>query len=228
MLKKLNLQKKDYIKLGVSITILSFIILLLSPFFVSFALHQDNKSNIYSSLENIPETDTALVLGAGITPDNKPSAILYHRIKAGVDLYKAGKVDNIIMSGDNSREEYNEPGVMKDTAIKMGVPAEDIQPDYAGFRTYDSCWRAKNIFEQEKITVVTQTFHINRSVFLCESVGIETYGYEALTYTEDSKLWSYYALRDKVALMNSLVDVYVREPGVVGGEKIDIEKNASR
>lgn len=123
----------------------------------------------------IPECDAILILGAKVTGDT-PSAILRDRLDKGCELYFAGVADRIIMSGDHGRENYDEVNAMKAYAVSKGVPEEHIFTDHAGFDTYDSVYRAKEIFLCEKIVVVTQQFHINRAVFLGNAVGLDIYG----------------------------------------------------
>src|SRR5258708_11414714 len=129
---------------------------------------------MFTDVSAVPAARVALVLGAGVHRDRRPSPILADRIKAAVALYKAGKVKKLLMSGDNRVANYNEPDVMKKMALDLGVPKEDVQVDYAGRRTYDSCWRAKYIFSQDNLIVVTQSFHMPRALFLCEMLGVKT------------------------------------------------------
>jgi SanA protein len=202
--------------------IILFILACSFPFLLSYSLTQKYKKHIYTNLDDIPESYTALVLGAGVYKDNRPSPILRDRVNAAVELYKAGKVKKLLMSGDNRRKDYDEPTVMIDLAISLGVPKEDIQGDFAGRRTYDSCWRAKNIFSQDKLIIVTQSFHMTRSILLCESLGIQSYGFISDRDWYTDAQWSAWALRDKISTVKSLIDLYIWEPGVVKGEKIGI------
>jgi len=137
------------------------------PFFIfSIQAFGIEKSGIDSKI--------ALILGAGVRPDGEPSWILKSRLDTGLELYKSGKVKILIVSGDNRFEYYNEPKAMKEYLLAAGVPESDIVEDFAGRRTLDSCWRAKNVFKASSVTVVTQAFHTPRSVFLCESVDLKT------------------------------------------------------
>ena len=120
------------------------------------------------------DSKIGLILGAGVRSDGEPSWILKSRLDAGLELYKSGKVKILLVSGDNRFEYYNEPKVMREYLLVAGVPESDIVEDFAGRRTLDSCWRAKNVFKASSLTVVTQAFHVPRSVFLCESVGLKT------------------------------------------------------
>lgn len=136
--------------------------------------------NAVVSVARAPKSDVALILGAGITADKRPSMVLQRRIDVGVDLHRAGKVRKLVMSGDNSDALYDEVTVMKNAAVKAGIPADDVLLDYAGFRTLDSCVRLRKVFGQTKAIVVSQGFHLPRAIHLCRWVGIEVVGVEAV------------------------------------------------
>lgn len=138
-------------------------------------LSTENKIITEADAENLSDIDCILVLGAGIWGD-KPSPMLEDRLLQGIELYKKGVAPKIIMSGDHGREEYDEVNVMKQFAIDKGVPSEDIFMDHAGFSTYESMYRAKEIFECKKIVVVTQKYHLYRSLYIGKKLGIECYG----------------------------------------------------
>lgn len=125
--------------------------------------------------QDVPKCDAIIILGAMVRGDT-PSAILKARLDKGCELYFSGVADRIIMSGDHGRTDYDEVNAMKAYAVSKGVPEEHIFTDHAGFDTYDSMYRAKEIFLCEKVVVVTQAFHINRAVFLGNTLGLETYG----------------------------------------------------
>lgn len=180
------------------------------------------RPQIYSDVNNVPPAYSALVLGAGLKPDGSVTPMLYDRVNAAVALYKSGKVKKLIMSGDNRFNNHNEPEAMMALAIKLGVKASDIQPDYAGRRTYDSCYRAKNIFSQGKLIIVTQSFHITRSMFLCENMGIEVTGFIADKEYYTAWDWNWYKVRDVFSLCGSIIDLFIKHPFVVGGEKVEI------
>lgn len=121
------------------------------------------------------DIDCILILGAGIWGD-KPSPMLEDRLNEGIALYKKGVSSKIIMSGDHGKEEHDEVNIMKNYAIEKGVPSEDIFMDHAGFSSYDSMYRAKEIFKANKIIVVTQKYHLYRSLYIANKLGIEAYG----------------------------------------------------
>ena len=191
--------------------------------FLPWIVLSATSSHLQSSSENsLSPAYSAIVLGAGLRSDGSPSDILRDRVEAGVKLYKSGKVKKLIMSGDNRFKNYSEPDVMKQVAIQLGVPAEDIQPDYAGRRTYDSCWRARHIFSQNETIIVTQSFHMTRAIFVCNQLGIKSQGFTADVDRYDKKSWLYWSLRDIISLDKSLIDIFVFPPKPVGGEKIQI------
>lgn len=129
---------------------------------------------VSESLE-LADVDCILILGAGIW-DDKPSPMLKDRLDKGIELYKKGVASKIIMSGDHGRVDYDEVNIMKDYAIEKGVPPEDIFMDHAGFSTYDSVYRVRDIFQAKKVVIVTQKFHLYRALYISNALGIEAYG----------------------------------------------------
>jgi SanA protein len=135
-----------------------------------------------TSITEIPVEEPpriAIVFGARVWENNQLSDALYDRVITAVELYRARRVKKILMSGDNPSESYDEPTAMKEQAMKLGVPAEDIVLDFAGRRTYDTCYRAKEIFEINKAILVTQEFHQPRSLYLCNNLGVDSIGITA-------------------------------------------------
>ena len=130
------------------------------------------KNNNYQSLNNI---DCILILGAGIWGD-KPSPMLQDRLEEGISLYKQNISPKIIMSGDHSKKEYDEVNIMKDYAINKGVPSENIFMDHAGFSTYESIYRVKEIFKAKSIIIVTQEYHLYRALYIADKLGLNAYG----------------------------------------------------
>ncbi len=123
----------------------------------------------------LDKVDCILVLGAGLK-NHKPSNMLEDRLKLGIELYKAGVADRILMSGDHGRAEYDEVNTMKQYAIDAGVPSEDIFMDHAGFSTYESLYRAKDIFKADKLVIVTQGYHLYRALYDGKGLGLDVYG----------------------------------------------------
>jgi SanA protein len=187
-------------------------------------VHARAAGRIHASIGNVPPTPVALVLGAGLWGDGSPTPALYDRVATAVDLYKTGKVQKLLMSGDNRFVNYDEPGAMKALAVQLGVPAEDIVPDYAGRRTYDSCYRAKEIFGVQQAIIVTQRFHLDRALFLCDALGVKSVGVAADRRTYPPYRW--WELREVLATAAAWWDVNVRHPVPVLGEKLPIQVSA--
>ena len=164
---------KKIFKILIVIAIISIILVLSINFYVvGKAKNKIIKDNDYSSLKNV---DCILILGAGIWGD-KPSPMLQDRLDEGIKLYKEGIASKIIMSGDHGREEYDEVNIMKEYAIEQGVPSEDIFMDHAGFSTYESIYRAKEIFGADNIVIVTQEYHLYRALYIADKLNINAYG----------------------------------------------------
>jgi len=196
------------------------LILFLSPFIVRILFSLSYKDRVFDNVESTPEIGVGLVLGAGLDGEDDPSPILEDRVLSAVDLYRAGKIKKIIMSGDNRTLNYDEPSAMIALALENGVPEEDLQPDYAGRRTYDSCFRAREIFSLTKVIVITQKFHLDRAMYICGTLGIETYGFAADRNVYENSFYNY--VRDTYAFALAIWDVNFRKPAVVLGDKIEI------
>lgn len=179
------------------------------------------KNRVYRHIADVPPRRVALVFGAGVWPGGTLSHILADRVDTAVDLYHAGKVQKLLMSGDNRFINYNEPQHMKEYALARGVPEEDIVLDYAGRRTYDSCYRTRAIFGVQEVTLVTQDYHIDRALFICNNLGVDAIGVVAdrRTYV---KGWQYW-LREIPALTLAWWDVTVAHPLPVLGDPIPID-----
>lgn len=164
---------KKILKLGLIIIMVASVIVLSINFYVIFSTKkQILKDTDYSNLKDI---DCILVLGAGVWGDS-PSPMLEDRLNTAIKLYEEGVASKIIMSGDHGREDYDEVNIMKEYAIEKGVPSEDIFMDHAGFSTYDSIYRVKEIFEAENIVIVTQEYHLYRALHIANSLDINAYG----------------------------------------------------
>ncbi len=161
------------IKVGIIIIIIIVLIILLINFYVKNSTkNQIIEKDDYSTLKNI---DCIIILGAGIWGD-KPSPMLEDRLKEGILLYNNEVSDKIIMSGDHGREEYDEVNTMKKYAIENGIPSENIFMDHAGFSSYESIYRAKEIFNAKKVVIVTQKYHLYRALYIANQLGLEAYG----------------------------------------------------
>ena len=165
----------------------------------------------------VPAKRVAIIFGAGLRQDGTPTAMLRDRLLTGADLYFEGKVEKLLMSGDNRFVDYNEPESMRQFALSVGVPDEAIVLDYAGRRTYDTCYRAKVIFGVESALLVTQGFHLPRALFLCDMLGMDTIGVEASRcYWNGSPfVWD---VREQFATIAAFLDLYVSSPLPVLGD----------
>ena len=159
-------------------------------------------------IAEVPAMPAALVLGAGVV-NGKPTPMLAARLGIAAELYRTGRVRALLLSGDNSRKDYDEPSIMRDYLVAHGVPAGKIVLDYAGFDTWDSCVRAKEIFGASRLVVVTQVFHLPRAVALCRAAGIDAFG----VGDDSSRDWPVetvaYAVREFPASAKALLDSLV-------------------
>src|SRR6266498_5900916 len=160
----------------------------------------------------------AIVFGAEVKKDGTPSTVLRDRVETAVALYKSGKVEKLLMSGDNRFVNYNEPESMRQYALTLGMPDSDIVLDYAGRRTYDTCYRAKGIFGVKSAILVTQGFHLPRALFLCKAFGIDVVGVEAENYHYLKRLRFFWNARELLATVQSMWDVYLFKPLPVLGK----------
>lgn len=127
----------------------------------------------------LEDVDCIIVLGCLVKNNGEPSDMLADRIKRGIELYNQGAAPKIIMSGDHGTVDYDEVNIMKQAAIDSGIPSDDVFMDHAGFSTYESIYRAKEIFGVKKIIIVTQEYHLYRAVYIAKNLGIEAYGVDA-------------------------------------------------
>jgi SanA protein len=170
------------------------------------------------SKDDVPRRRVAIVFGAEVKKDGTPSVILKDRVETAVALYKSGKVEKLLMSGDNRFKDYNEPESMRQYALTLGMPDSDIVLDYAGRRTYDTCYRAKEIFGVESAILVTQRFHMPRSLFLCKAFGIDSVGVQSENYYYLKRSRLIWNTRELLATVQSVLDVYLFKPLPVLGE----------
>lgn len=199
-------------KLITSVALISALAVFLPRLFT--ALYAWNR--IYP-VETVPAGKVAIVFGAGLRWDGTPTAILRDRVQTGADLYFSGKAEKLLMSGDNSVEYYNEPEAMRQYALSLGVPAEAIVLDYAGRRTYDTCYRAKAIFGVQQALLVTQKFHLPRALFLCKALGLETLGVEANNFRYRRISLLIWNVREQLATASAFFDLYVEKPTPILG-----------
>ena len=164
---------KKILKYGITIIIIIVIIVLGINLYVKKSTSKQIMNENDSA--KLSDVDCIIILGAGIWGD-KPSPMLEDRLLEGIKLYQNNVSDKIIMSGDHGRKEYDEVNIMKNYAIEKGIPSENIFMDHAGFSTYDSIYRARDIFKAKKIVIVTQKYHLYRELYIANQLGIEAYG----------------------------------------------------
>ncbi len=161
-----------------------------------------------------PKTPVAVVFGAGLW-DGEPSPYLAHRLDAAAELYRSGRIEVVLVTGDNSRVEYDEPDAMRRYLTERGVPDRRIVSDYAGFDTWDSCVRAKKIFGVDRAVLISQDFHIRRAVALCERAGVASYGV-GVAEPHDAT-WYFGGIRELLASGKGASDAVLgRDPRYLG------------
>jgi SanA protein len=205
----------------IQITLVLFGLVLI--FAITANLMVSNKSQYtYNSVEDIPHNRVGLVLGTSkFLANGYENYYFKYRIEAAFELYQAGKIDFILVSGDNSRKEYDEPTMMRDDLIALGVPANKIFLDYAGFRTWDSVVRCKEIFGETKITIISQQFHNERAIFIAHCNDMEAVGYNA----KDVNAYFGFKtqMREKFARVKVVIDYIVGNQPKYLGDKIAIQ-----
>jgi vancomycin permeability regulator SanA len=164
--------------------------------------------------------DCILVLGAGVRPDGRPSPMLEDRLLQGISLYKMGASVKLLMSGDNTKKGYDEVNTMKQYALDKGITSEDVFMDHAGISTYDSIYRAKEIFQADKIIIVTQKYHLYRALYISDSLGLDAYGVSA-----NPRIYAGQSLREFREIMaraKDFVKCIYMPPAAILGETISV------
>lgn len=163
----------------ISLFLLIALILVQIPILINAYMYEFSSRYILT-IEEASENsfDCVLVLGAGVW-GNTPSHLLEERLNKGIEVYKTGCTDRILMTGDHGRTEYDEVNVMKDFAVEKGAVAEEVFMDHAGFSTYESMYRAKEVFQVEKVIIVTQEYHLYRAIYNARKLGLDAYGVAA-------------------------------------------------
>lgn len=193
----------------------------LAPLALRVWVQQRQRDQIYTQVAEVPATPVAIVFGAGYWPSGRLSDALSDRMETAIDLYRAGKVNKLLLSGDNRVVDYNEPAVMAEYALDRGVPRQDLVLDYAGRRTYDSCYRARAIFGVESAVLVTQAFHLPRALHTCDRLGMEVAGIEADRRRYHRAPW--FSFREVLALVRAWLDLNLLRPLPVLGDPIPVD-----
>lgn len=210
-------------------SVLSKLIILIITAFLMFVFIN---SYVKSSTQNLiisedeaqsVNPDCIIVLGAGVRSDGSPSPMLTDRLKTGIELYEKGVSDRLLMSGDHTKKGYDEVNIMKSYAIDKGIPSEHVFMDHAGISTYDSIYRAKEIFQAERIVIVTQEYHLYRALYIAEKLGLEAYGVSA-----DVRVYAGQELREireKAARVKDFFKATLKPSSKIGGEAIPVSGN---
>lgn len=176
------------------------------------------------TFKNDEKADCILILGAGVK-DSKPKPMLRDRLLTGIELYKSGAAKKIIMSGDHGRADYDEVNVMRAFALEQGVRAEDIFLDHAGFSTYDSVYRAKNIFGAESIIIVSQKYHLYRALYIAKKLGVKSAGVSADLNPYSGQLKR--DIREIIARDKDFFKCIVKPEAEIMGDKIPLDGDGS-
>ncbi len=208
-------QKTKRVLTRFSLAIFSLALLALAIPRLVTALHARSR---LVSVRDAPSRPAAVVFGAGLTRAGTPTAVLRDRVDTAAALYFAGKVEKILMSGDNRFVYYNEPQAMKDYALTLGVPESAIVLDYAGRSTYDTCYRAGRIFRLREILLVTQNFHLPRALYICQQLGLDAVGVIADRRLYRTRSIVYWSLREFPATLAAFWDVHLAHPQPVPGD----------
>lgn len=192
---------------------LGILAILSIPLYVKYSV----RNKIFTNCNNLQRKEFAIVLGAGIKARGKPGFYLKQRLNDVVTLYKTGKVKKILLTGDNGSKKHNEISVMNNYLVKKGVPQKIIFGDYAGFDTYSSMERADKIFDIKEAVIVSQGFHLPRSVFIARYKGIDAIGYTTNYNTGKKK----YFIREWAATIKSFFDSISRRQSKFYGRKVN-------
>ncbi|NBJ67725.1 SanA/YdcF family protein [Adlercreutzia caecimuris] len=196
-----------------------------------FAIDAHVRSSAESRIVTADETarldgiDCIVVLGCGVRPDGQPSDMLADRIAQGVALYEKGASPKLLMSGDHSRSDYDEVNTMRNVAVEAGVPADDVFMDHAGFSTYESMYRARDVFGAKRIVIVSQRYHLYRALYVAERLGLDAYGVSAdlRPYAGQETR----EVREILARVKDFLTAIVQPPPTYLGDPISLSGSAS-
>ncbi|WP_255490468.1 vancomycin high temperature exclusion protein [Dysgonomonas sp. 511] len=189
--------------------------------FANWKIPHDTEKYIYNNVDSVPPQKAALVLGAARYIGSRQNPYFSYRIQAASELYRVGKVKAFVVSGDNSRKDYNEAEDMRQALIEAGVPDSVIHLDYAGFRTLDSVVRMNKIFGQDAFIIVSQEFHNERAVFLAQYYGLDAYGYNARDLNLNRSSYRT-KIREVFARVKVFIDIIIGKGPKFLGEQIEI------
>lgn len=219
-MKKNKLKRKIILFIGAAIC--GVVLLIIVILTINLYMKATVKERILTPEEATElKADCILILGAGVWENDRPSRMLADRLNQGIELYQAGAADRLLMSGDHGRAEYDEVNVMKAYAMERGIPSEHIFMDHAGFSTYESMYRARDVFEAKKVIIVTQRYHMYRALYVARALGLDAYGvtsdpwqYQGQTYRELREMaarikdFFYVILKPKPTYLGDTIPVY--------------------
>lgn len=195
-----------------------------SPFIINVYVKYSVKSRLITVEEAAElKADCILVLGCGLNQDGTPSPMLGDRLQVGTRLYDEGASDRLLMSGDHGRENYDEVNAMKTYAVDRGIPSENIFMDHAGFSTYESIYRARDVFKAKKIILVSQKYHLYRGLYIARALGLDAYGVAADMQSYAGQ--KYYETREVVARVKDFLTSIFKPRPTFLGEAIPVNGN---
>jgi len=198
---------KRVIKGGIAFAFVGVTVVLLCNFWVVYS----TRSQVYFNIRTLPSNDVGLVLGTSkFVKSGKENLFFRYRMEATARLWKEGKIKYVILSGNNDSEYYNEPSDMRKALLKLGMPESVMTLDYAGYRTFDSVVRCKEVFNQEKITIISQNFHNARALFIGNQEGMEAIAFAAQDVPDGYSLRT--LIREYLARPLALLDVFIVHP----------------
>jgi SanA protein len=209
---------KKISKIIIKLFLLSIWLIIVSDFLTI----STTENNIYQDITELPKNKVWLVLGTSkYIADGRRNLFYIYRLDVVKKLYDEGKIESVLVSGDNSTQQYNETDSMKDDLIEMWIPEDKVYGDYAGFRTLDSIVRAKEIFGQSEYTIITQNFHLQRALFLAKSEWITAIWYPAkdVPVKRAPRVW----IRERLARVKMMIDIVIWVEPKFGGEAIEIK-----
>ncbi len=206
-----------YIRLALICILSVLAVIIMIPVCMRLAM----QGYMYTNVDDVPVAQVALVLGASVV-HGQPSPILEYRAAAAVELYRRGKVSKILVTGDNGALSHDEVTPVRKYLIDAGIPAGDIFLDHAGFDTYSSMYRARDVFQAQSLTIVTQDFHLPRALFIARHLGITAYGYTAKGGDEEHDY-----VREIPASNKALLDLFIRRVPKYLGDVIPLSGDGS-
>jgi len=203
---RLTFRKKARPVLLAVVALVALALILLAPYVY---VQVQARPFLHAPGEAVQPAPVAIVFGAGLWRSGAPTPVLADRVTTAAELYEQGVVEKILLSGDNSDPGYNEPEAMRQLALRLGVPEEALVLDFAGRRSYDTCYRARYVFGVQRAIAVTQAYHLPRAVYSCRELGIDTQGVAADRRRYSRGPYLYWRLREVAATLGAVLDLHV-------------------